>query len=228
MRAMILAAGRGERMRPLTDTCPKPLLDVAGTPLIGWHLTRLAQAGVRQVVINHAWLGHMIEAQLGDGTGYGVEIVYSAETTALETAGGIARALSLLGSQVFLVVSADIYCGFDFSTLQPIAARMAADPAWLAHLVLVPNPPHHPEGDFGLQDGKACVEGGERLTFSGIALYRPDLFLGVDPDRPARIAPLLKAAAAMGKVTAECFAGLWLDVGTIERLEDARRYAVTD
>lgn len=228
MRAMILAAGRGERMRPLTDVCPKPLLNVAGTPLIGWHLKRLAAAGVRKIVINHAWLGHMIEAQLGNGADYDVEIVYSAEGTALETAGGIARALSLLGREPFLVVSADIFCEFDFARLLPLAEQMAAESSRLAHLVLVPNPAHHPEGDFGLKDGKACMEGGERMTFSGIALYRPDLFLGVNPDQPARIAPLLKAAAAMGKVTAERFDGYWLDVGTVERLEEAGRRAGTD
>lgn len=228
MRAMILAAGRGERMRPLTDVCPKPLLNVAGTPLIGWHLKRLAAAGVRKIVINHAWLGHMIEAQLGNGADYDVEIVYSAEGTALETAGGIARALSLLGREPFLVVSADIFCEFDFARLLPLAEQMAAESSRLAHLVLVPNPAHHPEGDFGLKDGKACMEGGERMTFSGIALYRPDLFLGVNPDQPARIAPLLKAAAAMGKVTAERFDGYWLDVGTAERLEEVGRRAGTD
>lgn len=225
MRAMILAAGRGERMRPLTDACPKPLLDVAGTPLIGWHLKRLAQAGITQIVINHAWLGRMIEDLLGSGADYGVEIVYSAEGTALETAGGIARALSLLGGEPFLVVSADIFCAYDFSRLLPVAEQMRRDPHGLAHLVLVPNPAHHPDGDFGLQDGKACPENGQRMTFSGIALYQPDLFLGVDPNRPARIAPLLKAAAAQGRVTAESFDGLWLDVGTVARLDEARRCA---
>ena len=228
MRAMILAAGRGERMRPLTDTCPKPLLDVAGTPLIGWHLKRLAAAGVRQIVINHAWLGRMIEDRLGNGAAYGVHIDYSAEGVALETAGGIARALPLLGCEPFLVVSADIFCRFDFSSLIPRAVRISEDPGLLGHLVLVPNPAHHPGGDFGLRDGLACQEGGERLTFSGIALYRPGLLDGVDPDRPARIAPLLKAEAAAGRITAERFDGLWIDVGTAERLEEARRHAAAD
>lgn len=228
MRAMILAAGRGERMRPLTDTCPKPLLDVAGTPLIGWHLKRLARAGITRIVINHAWLGQMIEDRLGHGAEYGVEIVYSAEGIALETAGGIARALSLLGADPFLVVSADVFCEFDFARLLPVAEKMARDSGRLAHLVLVPNPAHHPEGDFGLKDGKACMDGGERLTFSGIALYRPDLFLGVDPGRPSRIAPLLKAAAVLGKVSAERFDGYWLDVGTAARLAEAASHAGSD
>ena len=222
MRAMILAAGRGERMRPLTDTCPKPLLDVAGTPLIGWHLKRLARAGIRDVVINHAWLGHMLEAQLRGGAEYGVDIAYSAEGRALETAGGIARALSLLGREPFVVVSGDIFCEYDFARLFPVAESMHADSTQLAHLVLVPNPAHHPEGDFGLADGRACNTGGERLTFSGIAVYQPDLFLGVDPNQPARIGPLLKAAAAQGRVTAQRYDGFWQDVGTIDRLEDAR------
>lgn len=226
MRAMILAAGRGERMRPLTDACPKPLLDVAGTPLIGWHLKRLAAAGIRNVVINHAWLGHMLERALRGGVDYGVEIAWSAEGTALETAGGIARALSLLGREPFLVINGDIFCDYDFSLLSEMAAAMAADPARLAHLVLVPNPEHHPAGDFVLTtEGKVVAEGADRLTFSGIGLYHPDLFLGIDPNRPSKLAPLLKAAMAQGRVSAERHDGFWLDVGTVERLEIACRRA---
>lgn len=226
MRAMILAAGRGERMRPLTDSCPKPLLDVAGTPLIGWHLKRLAAAGIRDVVVNHAWLGHMLEERLRGGADYGVEIAWSAEGTALETAGGIARALSLLGREPFLVINGDIFCDYDFTRLFDVAATMAADPRRLAHLVLVPNPEHHPAGDFVLTtEGKVVAEGPDKLTFSGIGLYHPDLFLGIDPHRPSKLAPLLKAAMAQGRASAERHDGLWLDVGTIERLDQARRRA---
>lgn len=228
MRAMILAAGRGERMRPLTDACPKPLLDVAGTPLIGWHLKGLAAAGIRQVVINHAWLGSMIEEALKGGEDYGVELAYSAEGTALETAGGIARALPLLGREPFLVVNGDIFCGYDFSRILPMAEEMARDSSRLAHLVLVPNPDHHPAGDFALREsGMAAIEGAEKLTFSGIGFYHPDLFLGISPDQPAKLGPLLKAAMALGRVSAERFDGLWMDVGTVERLETARHLALT-
>jgi MurNAc alpha-1-phosphate uridylyltransferase len=226
MKAMILAAGRGERMRPLTDACPKPLLDVAGTPLIGWHLKRLASAGITEVVINHAWLGDLLEQELRDGGQYGVSIAWSAEGTALETAGGIARALSLLGNEPFLVVNGDIFCDYDFSHLPRVAAGIARDPARLAHLVLVPNPGHHPDGDFAPSPaGCLLAEGGDRLTFSGIGVYHPDLFVGVDPTRPAKLGPLLRAAIAQGRVSFERHDGCWLDVGTIERLELARRLA---
>ena len=226
MKAMILAAGRGERMRPLTDACPKPLLDVAGTPLIGWHLKRLAAAGITEVVINHAWLGDMLEQELRDGGQYGVRIAWSAEGTALETAGGIARALSLLGNEPFLVVNGDIFCDYDFSRLPQVAAGIARDPSRLAHLVLVPNPGHHPDGDFVPgPEGRLLAEGDDRLTFSGIGVYHPDLFVGVDPARPAKLGPLLRAAIARGRVDFECHDGCWLDVGTIERLEQARRQA---
>lgn len=213
-------------MRPLTDTCPKPLLDVAGTPLIGWHLKRLAAAGVTQVVINHAWLGSRIEAELKGGEDYGVEISYSAEGSALETAGGIARALPLLGRQPFLVVNGDVFCDFDFAALKARAARMTQDDAVLAHLVLVPNPEHHPAGDFALDpDGRAQPDGEVRLTFSGIGLYHPDLFAGISPCSPSKLGPLLRAAMALGRVSAECYGGTWLDVGTVERLEWARQLA---
>lgn len=226
MRAMILAAGRGERMRPLTDVCPKPLLDVAGTPLIGWHLKKLAAAGIRQVVINHAWLGAMIEETLKGGEDYGLELAYSAEGTALETAGGIARALPLLGREPFLVINGDIFCTYDFSRILQIAAEMNTTSSRLAHLVLVQNPNHHPTGDFTLlTNGMAAIDGTEKLTFSGIGLYHPDLFLGVSPDQPAKLGPLLKAAMALGRVSAERFDGLWLDVGTVARLDMARSLA---
>lgn len=228
MRAMILAAGRGERMRPLTDVCPKPLLDVAGTPLIGWHLKRLAAAGITEIVINHAWLGEKLEAALCDGQDYGVQISWSAEGAALETAGGIAHALPLLGDAPFLVVNGDIFCDFDFSSLASIAVNMAQPSQCLAHLVLVPNPAHHPAGDFGLDAaGKINRESGERLTFSGIGIYHPALFAGIEPGQSAKLGALLIAAAAQGRVSGQIDTGIWLDVGTVERLDLAREIAAT-
>ena len=210
MRAMILAAGRGERMRPLTDSLPKPLLPVAGKPLIVHHIERLARSGIRQLVINHAHLGGMIEAYLGDGSAWGVEIQYSAEKKALETGGGILRALPLLGEAPFMVVNGDIWCDIDFGGLH-LADQM------LAHLVLVSNPPHHPEGDFVLREGRVQVDQGARLTFSGIGIYHPRLFAectaGAFP-----LAPLLKAAMARHQVSGEHYRGRWIDVGTPQRL----------
>jgi MurNAc alpha-1-phosphate uridylyltransferase len=215
MKAMILAAGRGERMRPLTDSLPKPLLPVAGKPLIVHHIERLAAAGIRQLVINHAHLGEMIEAELGDGSVWGVEIRYSAEGRALETGGGIFRALPLLGEAPFLVVNGDIWCDIDFSRLQlPVGM--------LAHLVLVPNPAHHPQGDFVLQDGRVLDDDGERLTFSGIGLYHPQLFAGCQPGA-FPLAPLLRSAMTGGRVSGVQHRGYWIDVGTPERLMDLDR-----
>jgi len=209
---MILAAGRGERMRPLTDRTPKPLLPVAGKPLIIWHLERLARAGIHEIVINHAHLGDQIEALLGDGDAWNVVIRYSAEPQgALETAGGIANALPLLGDEPFLVVNGDIYCDWDFSR-----ARIADDA--LAHLVLVENPPHHPAGDFSLSDGKVGA-GGTAYTFSGIGIYRPELFADIARGTPAKLAPLLNDAIAAAQVSGEYHAGQWVDVGTPERLD---------
>jgi MurNAc alpha-1-phosphate uridylyltransferase len=208
---MILAAGRGERMRPLTDLTPKPLLPVAGKPLIVWHLERLARTGFRDIVINHAHLGDQIEALLGDGAAWGVRIAYSAEPQgALETAGGIANALPLLGNASFLVVNGDIFCDWDFARAQIGDA--------LAHLVLVDNPPHHPEGDFTLDGTKVGAGGTAKLTFSGIGSYRPELFAGIARGQPAKLAPLLREAMAAGRVTGEKHAGRWEDVGTPERL----------
>jgi MurNAc alpha-1-phosphate uridylyltransferase len=214
MRAMILAAGRGERMRPLTDDTPKPLLPVAGKPLIVWHLERLARAGFCEVVINHAHLGDQIEALLGDGDAWGLGIRYSPEPPgALETAGGIANALPLLanglGDEPFLVINGDIFCDWDVGRV-PVGDQ-------LAHLVLVDNPPHHPAGDFSLT---GCVVGlGEpRLTFSGIGLYRPSLFAGIERGQSSKLAPLLRAAIAAGRITGEQHSGRWEDVGTPERL----------
>ncbi len=215
MQAMILAAGRGERMRPLTDSCPKPLLPVGGKPLIVWHLERLAAAGFRRVVINHAHLGQQIEAALGTGSAWGLEIAYSPEPPgALETAGGIVKALPLLGAEPFLVVNGDVFCDWDFTR----APALLAD-GDLAHLVLVPNPPQHPAGDFALGNGRVAADGAERLTFSGLGIYRPALFAGLTPGQPAKLAPLLRQAMAEGRVSGECHGGRWEDVGTPARLQ---------
>jgi len=218
MKAMILAAGRGERMRPLTDDTPKPLLMVAGKPLIQWHIEALARAGFTEIVINHAWLGQQIEDTLGDGAQYGVRIIYSAEgDTGLETGGGIYHALSLLtdakSETPFLVVNGDVVTDIDFSQLpQQITG--------LAHLVMVPNPEHHPQGDFVLQDGIVVDKGEPRLTFSGIAIYRPQLFAQCTDD-VFPLAPLLRQAMQQGQVSGESHVGEWLDVGTPERLIEA-------
>lgn len=222
MKAMLLAAGRGERMRPLTDACPKPLLEVGGKPLIVWHLERLRRAGFSSVVINHAWLGHMFERALGDGAAFGLRIVYSAEVTALETAGGIAHAAPLLGDAPFLVVNADVYCEFDFGRARTIAAQMAVSSA-TAWLVMVPNPPHHPHGDFTLADGRLRDSGTSRSTFSGIGVYFPKLFEGIGAGSRAGLAPLLRKAMAHGTVAGERFDGRWEDVGTPQRLADLDR-----
>lgn len=213
---MILAAGRGERMRPLTDHTPKPLLPVAGKPLIVWHLERLARAGFRDIVINHAHLGDQIEALLGDGAAWGLRIQYSAEPQgALETAGGIANALPLLGDAPFLVVNGDIFCDWDFTRASAIDIDMA-------HLVLIDNPSHNPNGDFTLTDGKVGTGGTAscptKLTFSGIGIYRPELFAGIERGRPAKLAPLLRSAIDAGQISGEHHTGRWVDVGTPERL----------
>jgi len=216
MRAMILAAGRGDRMRPLTDHTPKSLLPVGGKPLIEWHLEKLARAGVTRVVINHAWLGALIEAQLGNGARFGLSIVYSAEGQALGTAGGIARAMPHLGNAPFLVVNADIFTGVDYVPL--VQRRPALAPQTLAHIVLVDNPEHHPDGDFALGGGRVSDEAQPRLTFAGIGVYDPALFSGIQPGARAQLAPLLRAAMRDGRVTGEHFTGMWSDVGTPERL----------
>jgi MurNAc alpha-1-phosphate uridylyltransferase len=217
MRTMILAAGRGERMRPLTDTCPKPLLQAGGLPLIGWHLRRLAGAGFREVVINHAWLGEQIERTLGDGSDWGMSIRYSPEAQALETAGGIAQALPLLGDEPFLVINGDIWCDWNPARARTIAARLEALD-WLAWCVLVDNPEHHPEGDFVLDGGRLADGGAPRLTFSGIGVYRPALFQSVTCGMRAPLAPLLRNAAAQRRAGAERHDGRWTDVGTPQRL----------
>jgi len=217
MKAMILAAGRGERMRPLTDTCPKPLLVAGGKPLIVWHIERLAAAGIVELVINHAHLGQMIEEALGDGARFGVNIRYSPEGSALETAGGIARALPLLGDAPFLVVNGDVFCDADFAGLRRAAEEL--NPVRCAHLLLVANPSHNPDGDFGLTPDGLVREGeGERLTFSGLGAYHPALFAGLSPDAPVKLAPLLRAAMARNRVSGARLLGRWVDVGTPERL----------
>lgn len=235
---MILAAGRGERMRPLTDHTPKPLLAVGGKPLIVWHLERLRAAGFAHIVINHAHLGEQIEAALGNGAAFGVSIEYSREVSALETAGGISTALPLIDAEVFAVVNGDIYCEYDFSRLAEPMARLAAGHDQ-AHLVLVDNPPHHPQGDFVLDAGR--VHGTDsplmplapaepravsladsalhsRLTFSGIGVYHRALFAHTPAGEKAPLAPLLRRAIDAGCASGEHYAGRWEDVGTPARL----------
>ena len=213
MKAMILAAGRGERMRPLTDHTPKPLLEVGGKALIEYHLMALHQAGIRDVIINHAWLGEQIESRLGKGEHYGLEIQYSAEVpVALETAGGIIQALSRLGTDPFIVINGDIWCDYPMQ-------QLPQQPDGLAHLVMVDNPPHHLQGDFCLTAGRLQAEGQSKLTYSGIGVYHPRLFTGLEPGiRP--LAPLLKQAMAKGQVSGEHYRGQWLDIGTPERLHE--------
>ena len=211
MKAMILAAGRGERMRPLTDQTPKPLLSVGGKPLIVWHLERLAKAGFKEVVINHAHLGAQIEQALGDGKSWDLKIQYSPEKTALETAGGIANALPLLGSVPFLVVNGDTFIEIDFVSLK-------LPPNHLAHLVLVDNPAQHPQGDFAIENGLLKNDGVAKLTFSGVGIYHPDLFASLVPGEPAKLAPLLRQAIANNLASAQHYQGVWHDIGTPERL----------
>lgn len=214
---MILAAGRGERMRPLTDHTPKPLLRVGGKPLIVWHIERLVAAGISDIVINHAHLGQQIEVALGDGARWGARLKFSAEGDgrALETGGGIYKALPLLDAGVFLVVNGDVWCDVD-------AAQLQVADGFLANLLMVDNPPHHPDGDFALQDGRLHVDGDRRLTFSGIGVYRRELF---DDCRPGAfpLAPLLRAAMARGDVSGQHYRGEWLDIGTPQRLEALER-----
>ncbi|MBO4121453.1 nucleotidyltransferase family protein [Cupriavidus gilardii] len=243
MKAMIFAAGRGERMRPLTDGCPKPLLQVGGKPLIVWTIEALARAGLTDIVINHAWLGEQIEAALGDGSRFGVRLAYSAEGEALETAGGIAQALPRLregagrdrtgdsagdddNGEIFIAVSGDIYCDYDFRALLPRAAAMAGSPEPRMHLVMVPNPPFHPEGDFALgADGKLSLpgdaplpDGAARLTFGNIGLYDTRTFAGIAPGQKVPMTPFYRAAIAAGLATGERFAGRWENVGTPAQL----------
>jgi len=211
-QAMILAAGRGERMRPLTDTLPKPLLVAGGKPLLQYHLENLAQAGIDRVVINHARLGTLIETRFGNGRAYGLEIVYSPEgEEPLETGGGIKKALPLLAPGPFLLVNADIWTDYPFS-------RLPDNPDDLGHLVLVHNPDHHPQGDFSLVNGRVTRQNGVHYTYSGIGVYQQEL-LSTCTETIFSLAPVLRTAAAGNRLTGEVYAGRWLDVGTPERLE---------
>jgi len=212
---MVLAAGRGERMRPLTLERPKPLLEAGGRPLIVHHLDALARAGIRDVVVNVSWLGTQVVSALGDGSRHDVRIAYSDEgPEPLETGGGIFRALPLLGPAPFLVLNGDVWTDYPYAQLRDVLR-----PADLAHLVLVPNPPHNPKGDFVLREGRIVEEPGERLTFSGVGVYRPELFAGCR-DGVFKLAPLLREAARSGRVGGEVHAGDWLDIGTPERLAE--------
>ncbi|MEH6686375.1 MAG: nucleotidyltransferase family protein [Halopseudomonas sabulinigri] len=219
MKAMILAAGKGERMRPLTLRTPKPLLPVAGKPLIQWHIEALACAGVRELVINHAWLGEQLQQYCEDGSKFAVQIQWSAEDEALETGGGIRKALPLLGDGPFILVNGDIWTRYDFAALTLPQGK-------LAHLVLIANPAHHIQGDFMLKDGLVSnpAPGETGLTYSGIAVLHPAL-LAEQPVAAFKLAPLLRVAAEQGLVSGEFFAGDWIDVGTPQRLADADRLA---
>lgn len=218
MKAMILAAGRGDRMRPLTDTTPKPLLKVAGKPLIQYTIENLVAAGFTELVINVAYLGEQIIQAIGDGSQFGASIVYSPEgAEGLETAGGIIQALPLLGSEPFLVVNSDVACDFPL-------ARLKQAPKGLAHLVFMPNPEHHPQGDFSLgDDGIMRLEGENKLTFSGIGVYKPELFADI-PAGKLKLRPVLEKAMEKGLISGEKFDGFWMDIGTAERLQALADY----
>ncbi|MGH8259973.1 MAG: N-acetylmuramate alpha-1-phosphate uridylyltransferase MurU [Steroidobacteraceae bacterium] len=208
---MVLAAGRGERMRPLTDHTPKPLLEAGGKPLIGYLLEGLARAGLRDIVVNLSWLGQRIRDALGNGSAYGVRIAYSDEgPVALETGGGIFNALPLLGEEPFVIANGDIWTDLDFSTL-------SLDGDSLATIVLVPNAPHHPRGDFGLEGDRIVEREADRYTYPGIGLYRPEFFAGCSPGR-FPLLPLLRRAIAAGRLRGQVHRGTWIDIGTPERL----------
>lgn len=220
LKAMILAAGRGERLRPITDTVPKPLVPVLGKPMIVYHIEKLARLGIEDIVINHAWLGHKLPETLGDGERWGVKLHYSAEHQALETGGGIKQALPLLGDAPFLVINGDIFIDRLPFTQEEISDGFKLAPDVQAHLWLVDNPPQHSQGDFVLgDDGRLATasEYGKRLTFSGMGIYRQALFDNT-PDGAFALGPLLRHAMAQGRISGEHFDGLWCDVGTIDRL----------
>ena len=216
---MILAAGRGERMRPLTDTTPKPLLKAGGKPLIVWHIENLVHAGYEEIVINHAHLGWMIESALGDGARFGARLTYSPEMEALETAGGIANALHLFGHAPFVVVNGDIWCEYDFAWLRSVAGSLEAQER-LAHIVLAPNPPHHAAGDFALEGDTVTAANDHKLTFTGIGVYSPEMFFDIPRGNKAALAPLLRAAIAKEQLGGERHAGRWFDIGTPARLAE--------
>jgi MurNAc alpha-1-phosphate uridylyltransferase len=213
MKAMILAAGRGERLRPLTDEVPKPLVHAGGKPLIVWHLERLARAGCRRAVVNVSHLADTIIEHVGNGSRYGIEVAFSREPQPLETAGGIAQALPLLGDEPFLVVNGDVYCECDFARLLQVSLGERR-----AHLVLIPNPPHHPSGDFTLSAGWVGNGAGPRYTYAGISVLSPVLVRELTAGQKAQLAPLLRKAAEQGLVSGERYDGVWHDIGTHERL----------
>ena len=222
----LLAAGRGERMRPLTDELPKPLLTIKKKSLLAWHLEALSAAGIKDVVINHAWLGYKIEEALSNGSQFGLNIAYSPETSALETAGGIRKALPLLNpSDYFLVINGDVFSPNlpIEQILEQVSSLRSMPNQPLAHLLMVPNPVQHPEGDFYLKNSQVATEpldGAEKLTFSGIGLYHRDLFKDVELDVPTKLAPLLRRAMADNRVSGEKYTGPWHDVGTPQRLQE--------
>lgn len=219
-QAMILAAGRGQRLRPLTDSLPKPLLEAGGRPLLQYHLENLVRAGFKKVVINHAWLGGLIEDRFGDGSSSGLKIIYSPEgDRPLETGGGIKKALPLLGTGPFLVVNADVWTDLDFGKLH-------IDSEKLAHLVLVKNPEHNPDGDFALANGRVLNNGREQVTYSGIGIFRPELFSACTEERFSSI-PLIRAAVRRDQVSGELYTGRWSDIGTLERLDQLRKFLNT-
>jgi len=222
----LLAAGRGERMRPLTDELPKPLLSIKNKSLLAWHLEALSAAGIQDVVINHAWLGNKIEEALGDGNRFNLNITYSPEANALETAGGIRRALPLLNpSDYFLVINGDVFSpNLPIQKLLDRASDLRSMPSKpLAHLLMVPNPVQHSEGDFYIKDSQVTnepLDGAEKLTFSGIGLYHRDLFKDLELDVPHKLAPILREAMAKNRVSGEKYHGPWHDVGTPQRLQE--------
>ncbi|MES2900996.1 MAG: nucleotidyltransferase family protein [Pseudomonadota bacterium] len=228
MKAMILAAGRGERMRPLTDTCPKPLLKVRGRPLIVWHILNLVRAGITEIVINHAHLGDMLEQALGDGSQFGAQIAYSREATALETAGGIAYALHLLGDEPFLVLSGDIYCPyFNFEQVKDVMVDKDAlgnpipfeerDICWL---YLTPNPFHNLKGDFAINMYSLSNQGEPKWNFSNIGVYRPEMFKHIVPGESAKLGRLIMDYCDKGRVGGEIYEGEWVNVGTVAQLDE--------
>ncbi len=227
MKAMIFAAGRGERMRPLTDTCPKPLLKVRGRPLIVWQILNLVRASITEIVINHAHLGQLLEQTLGDGSQFGAKLSYSPEASALETAGGIAQARHLLGEAPFVAISGDIYCPhFDFEQVKTVLEDndlwgnpIPLDQRDVAWLYLVKNPPYHPQGDFALNSFSIANEGSPLYTFGNIGVYRPQMFDGIKPGEHAKLGPLLREYAARGQVGGEVWRGDWFNVGTVEQLQ---------
>ena len=228
MKARIFAAGRGERRRPHTDSCPKPRLKVRGRPMITYHVLNLVRAGITEIVINHSFLGHMIEEELGDGSRYGARIVYSHEPTPLETAGGIANALHLLGDEPFLAVSGDIYAPyFDFSQVVDVlkdkdmlGIPYPEDKRDIAWLWLTPNPWHNPEGDFALDMYTLRNDGPAKWNFAGIGVYRPEMFEGIKPGDFVKFGPLMRKYIEQGRVGGELYEGPWVNVGTVRQLEE--------